>query len=287
MDIWGFLAIGAKLALYLGFLGATGLVIVRLLFEELTRAIRTDLQKQTACLAALGLLGALFSFSLRGAALTGDIGGMSDAEMLSLLWQTPVGDALVYRGAGAMLLLSGLVLGQAGLWISLAGGAAGLWSFGVIGHVPDIDQTGVRLLLFVHLLGVAFWAGILLPLRQLSLDSDSTAVAARLGHRFGRLAVAIVPALIAVGALMAWLLLGSMDALLTTPYGLNLVAKMLLVAALLVLAAANKLRFVPALQGGHSGAGQRLARAIEIEAVIFLLLLAATARLTSTVTLPG
>lgn len=46
-------------------------------------------------LACLGLMGALSCFSLCGVALTGDMSGMTDPEMLGVLWQTPVDNALI------------------------------------------------------------------------------------------------------------------------------------------------------------------------------------------------
>lgn len=286
-DIWDMLATIGKLTLYAGFCGATGLVIVRILFEELTPPLWLRMQKQAAALATLGLIAAGFSFSLRGASLTGDAGGMVDAEMLNLLWQTAVGDALIYRVIGGMVLLFGLFLGQGRPWISLLGGAVGLWSFTVVGHVPELEQIALRLLLFLHLLGVSLWVGVLSPLRQLSLDETNPASAAEFGERFGQLAIWFVPGLIAIGAIMAWLLLGGPSALLHTQYGQGLLLKIALVSAMLAVAAANKLRFVPALRRAETGAGRRLARAIEVEAVVFILVFATTARLTSTLTLPG
>jgi hypothetical protein len=40
-------------------------------------------------------MGALSCFSLCGVALTGDMSGMTDPEMLGVLWQTPVDNALI------------------------------------------------------------------------------------------------------------------------------------------------------------------------------------------------
>ena len=43
--------------------------------------------------AVLALLASVLGFMLHGAALTGGADGMTDPDMLGLLWQTPVGDA--------------------------------------------------------------------------------------------------------------------------------------------------------------------------------------------------
>ncbi|WP_095588174.1 copper resistance D family protein [Actibacterium ureilyticum] len=285
-DLWGVAAILSKLLLYAGVTGATGLVMIRLTFADLVRPLARAMRRQAQALAGLALGAAALGFMLRGAALTGGAGGMTDPEMLGLLWQTPVGDALALRVAGAAVMIAGLCLPRAGQWVALAGGLLALWSFTRIGHIPELDQNGLRLLLLLHLLGIAFWIGALGPLRALALRGADLSRAAELGHRFGRAAAVIVPVLIMAGAVMAWLLLGDLRALVATGYGQALL-KLALVGAVLGLAAANKLRFVPAMQAGDGRAARHLARSIEVETIVMVLVLAATATLTSVMTLPN
>ncbi|CUK04980.1 Putative copper export protein [Shimia thalassica] len=286
-DIWGQAAILAKFLLYIGALGATGLVIVRIVFAGPTALVAERMRKQALGLAALTLVAAGLGFMLRGAALTGGADGMTDPEMLGLLWQTPVGDVLLYRLIGAILMIAGLLIPHSGQWIALVGGLLLLWSFAQIGHVRDIAQTGVRLLLLLHLVGVAFWIGVLSPLHRLSRRPDHLSHAARLGHLFGQAATFIVPSLILAGLVMGWMLLGTPTALITTGYGLALITKIALVAGVLVLAAANKLRFVPEMQAGNTNAARHLAQSIEIETTVILAVFATTATLTSVLTLPN
>jgi putative copper resistance protein D len=286
-DLWSIAAILTKLMLYIGILGSAGLVIIRAAFADLVSPLSDRIRLQAVRLAALALAAAVLGFMLRGAALTGAFNGMTDPEMLILLWQTPVGDALIYRVMGAALIIAGMVLSGGGHWIAVAGGLIALWSFTQIGHVPELEQTGVRLLLLFHILGIAFWIGVLGPLHSFSLRPQYQQRAALLGHRFGQAALAIVPALVLAGLLMAWLLLGDLWALVTTGYGQTLLIKLLLVGATLILAAANKLRFVPALRAGDEKAARHLARSIAIETALILAVLAATATLTSVVTLPN
>jgi putative copper resistance protein D len=174
-----------------------------------------------------------------------------------------------------------------GHWIALAGGLIALWSFTQIGHILGLQTSGVRLLLLIHLLGAAYWIGVLGPLRALSRRPEHIVNAAALGHRFGQAASVIVPGLMLAGLLMAWLLLGDLRALVTTGYGQILLVKLVLVGAILTLAAVNKLRFVPAMQAGDDNAACHLARSIEIETAVILVVLAATATLTSVLTLPN
>ena len=167
------------------------------------------------------------------------------------------------------------------------GGALALWSFAKIGHVPEVEQIGLRFALLLHLLGGSFWIGILGPLRNLAQQPAHLEQAALLGHRFGQAATVIVPALLLVGLVMAWLILGRFSALYTTGYGLALLVKIGLVGVVLGLAAIHKLRIIPAMQAGDFQAARRLVRSIEIELFVMLGVLAATATLTSVLALPN
>lgn len=286
-DIWGIAAILAKLMLYIGVMGSTGLVIIRAVFADLVSPLDDRMRRLTVLLAAVALAASVLGFMLRGAALTGGADGMTDPEMLGLLRQTPVGDVLVYRVFGAALIILGVLIPLVGQWIALAGGMIALWSFAQIGHVPGLETIGARLLLLLHLLAIAFWIGALGPLHSLSRRPEYLSDAATLGHRFGRVASIIVPVLLLAGLAMAWLLLGDLGALVNTGYGQTLLIKLGLVGVALTLAAANKLRFVPAMQSGDQKAARHLLRSIEIETAVILAVLAATATLTSVLTLPN
>jgi putative copper resistance protein D len=85
---------------------------------------------------------------------------------------------------------------------------------------------------------------------------------------------------------MTWRLVGSVSALLGTGYGLGLLAKLTAVALLLVLAAINKVRFVPALQRGDPGIGTQLSKSISLEWLCIGVILLATAIFTSVLTVP-
>lgn len=285
-DIWGLAAIVAKLMLYIGFSGATGLVVIGVVFADLVSPIKERMRMQAVFLAGVAFAASVLGFLLRGAALTGGADGMTDPEMLGLLWQTPVGDVLIYRVVGSALIMVGVFIPRAGQWLACAGGALALWSFAQIGHVPGLEVVGLQFLLFLHLLGVAFWIGVLGPLRALSRQPSHLGQAAMLGHRFGQAASIVVPALILAGVLMAWMLLGDFRALATTGYGLALLIKLTLVGLVLALAAANKLRFVPAMRAGDEVAAGHLARSIKVELALILVVLIVTATLTSVLSVP-
>ena len=280
LDIFGLAAIITKFSLYLGVLTATGTVMATRIFQlDRTNGL-------AAAFACLGLIAAIFAFLLRGANLTGDASGMIDPEMLGLLWATPVGTALIARVLGLSLLILGLLLGRVGIWISMLGGVIAVGSFGQVGHISDRAALLLDLTLLIHLLAIALWIGILTPLRRLASSGKTYVAAATVGHQFGVIASFTVPGLIVAGIYMSYYLIGSLAALIETEYGRALIVKTLLLGLLLVLAAANKLRFVPALRSGDPSAARHLSNSIQVEWVIISALLGTTAVLTTNLTLP-
>ena len=191
-DIWELVSTLVKFLLCLGVLGSTGLILVRIVFACETRRLHATTVRQATAFAVLALLAAGAGFALKGAAMTGALSGMTDPEMLGLLWQTPLGTALAYRVAGLGLVLLGLWLAGIGLPIAAGGGLVVLWSFSRVGHVMDVGALWLEILLLLHLAGAAFWIGVLLPLRALAGDRENLSLAAGLGHRFGRIAAVTV-----------------------------------------------------------------------------------------------
>lgn len=279
-DIWGLAAIATKFALYLGVFVSAGTVFVVLMFQV------THIRRLTVIFANLGLIATVIGFSLGGAALTGDVRGMIDPEMLGLLWSTAVGSALAYRLAGLILILLGLMLGRAGMWMSAIGAGLTLWSFTTVGHISSREVVWLDALLLIHLIALALWIGILTPLKRLA-DTGTAQETADLGHRFGSMATVFVPLLILAGLVMSYTLVGSVDALLGTSYGQTLIVKIAVVAVLLGLGALNKLRFVPKLMTGDAQAAEYLSRSISLEWVGVVVILLTTAVLTATLTLPS
>ena len=279
-DAFGLAAIVTKFALYLGVMTSAGTVMAMLMFRlERTRGLAMTF-------AVLGIVAAILAFSLRGANLTGDVSGLTDPEMLKLLWTTPVGTALLLRLVGLGLLIAGLLMGRVGTWVSVLGGVIAIWSFDQVGHVSGLETTLLDLALMLHLLAVALWIGVLTPLKRLASSSSTYASAADVGHRFGVVASATVPVLIIVGGYMGYQLVGSFTALAGTSYGQAMIIKVLLVGLLLGLAAANKLRFIPALRTGDPAAANHLSKSISIEWIVILAVLGMTAVLTTNLTLP-
>jgi putative copper resistance protein D len=72
--------------------------------------------------------------------------------------------------------------------------------------------------------------------------------------RFSGMGYIAVAALIGSGLVNSWFLVGSLSGLLTTSYGLLLLGKLALFAAMLALAAANRFWLVPSMSGVRADA---------------------------------
>lgn len=110
----------------------------------------------------------------------------------------------------------------------LAGSGHGLVAW------PGIGQA----LMWLHGLAAAAWIGALWPLRW---SLGHSAEAPRLFRRFQSLGLVAVLAVFASGIALAVAILPSVAVLWSSDYGLRLSAKLLLVAAMLAIAAANRL----------------------------------------------
>lgn len=280
LDILGVVSIVAKFLLYISVLTAAGTALVVPIFGL------SQMKRFTVIAILVALLASLTLYGIDAILLTGDLSGLTDPEILLLLSEASSGKAFYIRLTGLSLLFTGLLVNGLGKWISVIGALISLYSFTQVGHINDHDSLLVSLSLYVHLLTAALWIGILWPLRNMALYGADISITARIAHQFGRLAMAFVPALILAGAYMAWVSFESLADLIFTGYGQTLLVKITSVSTLLVLAAFNKLRFVPQLREGNILAARNLARTIKAECSLVAIVLIATAVLTTVSELP-
>ncbi len=216
------------------------------------------------------------------------ISGMFDFEIFKIVIDSPIGDSTLYRILGLIILWAGLRL--SGILHNFIGGIAVViigWSFTQIGHLSNIETGLIKLLLILHLLGIAFWIGAFTPLYRAASGLLPDKETAELAHRFGQLAVYVVLGLFIAGVIMASNLLASPNQLYSTEYGRTLAVKILIFFALLGLAALNKLRLVPALKTSQPNAAKRLQQSIALESVLVAAIFIITATLTTVTQLPA
>ncbi|MFA8388413.1 MAG: copper resistance D family protein [Pelagibaca sp.] len=283
IDGWALLAILAKAAGYAAALVAMGGPLFVAAFRSALDDVLRPARKLAVYAALLGIAVLALRFGIRSARISGmGLEGAVDPMMLGFVWDSPLGTAALWRGAGELLILAVLIEGTFGLTASLLGALLVAVSYTSVGHSLGDPRWLLAGLLGAHLLAVAFWIGALAPLHR----AAGMAGGAALLHRFGTIASGTVALLILVGLTFAWLMIGSLGGLFGTAYGWTLIAKLAVVAGLLGLAAKNKLRLVPALNAGAPSASGRLRRSMRIEIVAVGLILLATATLTSITTPP-
>lgn len=277
------LAILAKAIGYGAALTAMGGVLFSFVFANRAEASVLQLARKLAVVAALAGLAVLaFRFGIRAARISGmGFEGATDPMMLGFVWESPLGTAAIWRGIGEIAIVA-ILVPRIGQWIALAGSFAVAISFAQVGHALGEPRAALAILLVLHLLAAAFWVGALVPLHRAALDPDG----ADLLHHFGNLAAFGVAVLIIAGTTLAWLLSGSVTALFGTAYGLALLVKIAIVAVLLGFATWNKVKLVPALRAKKPGAAHALRRSISMEMLAVVMILLATATITSVTTPP-
>ncbi len=277
------LAILAKAIGYGAVLLAMGGVLFSVVFSQRAEVSVLRLARRLAVGAALiGLAVLAVRFGIRAARISGmGLEGASDPVMLGFVWESPLGTAAIWRGMGELAILA-ILVPRIGQWIAMAGTVAVAISFAQVGHALGEPRGALVVLLVLHLIAAAFWVGALVPLRRAAL----TPAGADILHYFGNVAAFGVALLIFAGTALAWLLAGSVTALFGTAYGLGLLLKVAIVAMLLGFAAFNKLRLVPALRTEIPGAAHALRQSISMEMLAVILILLATATLTSVTTPP-
>jgi copper transport protein len=193
-------------------------------------------------------------------------------------WAAVAGTTLAWAAAVAALGLALLILpSRGGGWMRLLGAVLVAGSFALTGHAASAAPRWLAApALGVHALCGAFWLASLLPLLWcLRLAPDEAHLALR---RFSAAAMAAVAALVVAGSCLAWLQLGGRFApLWETAYGLRLTGKLVLVAGLLALAAANRFVLTPRVARDDPAARRLLGRTLVADLALGLGVLAVTA----------
>lgn len=253
---------------------AAGIALFRVFFSgELTttRATLRRIGTRSAVVAAILVVG---HYALEAARMSGDLAGVMDPALQSLVLHSSTSAALGMRLSGLLLIaISFRITGLIGALLALA-------AFTLVGHTTDYSYRWLlSVLLFFHLFVVAFWFGALAPLLVVS-SREPHVVTGRIVRRFSSLAVWLVPGLLVAGVVLAALLLPDLAAL-GTPYGRLLLVKIFGFAALLGLGALNKWRLGPAIARNGARASRAFRRSLVAEYALMVGVLSVTAVLTT------
>jgi putative copper resistance protein D len=265
---------------FIAVLQAGGAVLFLALFGSDLRGARAGILRLLRLSATAAALLLLAQYLLEPARMAGALAGTFDMELQRFVLHTRAAVVLGLRLAGlAVLAWAARNDGARIRGFGVVGAVLIALSFPVTGHsAADPARAWLMPLLGLHLLVVEFWFGALLPLILVGRH-ESAAVAACVVARFSRVATWLVPLILAAGLVIAAILLPDVAAL-RGPYGLGLILKVVVFAALMGLAALNKWRLVPALQRHEAAARRALGRSIAVEFALIALVLMGTAILT-------
>jgi copper transport protein len=221
-----------------------------------------------ACLAGLAAAG--LSLGLLGVDAL-DLGLTSLAEAKAWTTALSTSYALTAFFASLSMLLALLALHSPGRREARAASALAMAGVGLAlassGHAATADpQRLMRPAVFIHAAAIAFWIGALAPFAALFARGDAAARPAL--RRFSALIPYVLAALLAAGIALAIVQVGHVAALTSTAYGRVLLAKLALVAILLLLAAVNRWRLTGPALAGDGPAARRFVRSAVIEILL-------------------
>ena len=232
--------------------------------------------------ATCAVFALFLNFSLlpiQASFLIGEWSAAQDPIMLGIAWESPLGDSLLLRWIGLLMILVVIRPYKPNLVISTVGCVLVAISFAFQGHTLSEPRWLLVALISVHLLGLIFWIGGFAPLAWLATRQDkSTGLAAR---QFGKISIWNVPLLAIVGVLLLLLLSKGEWKVIWTPYGQLFALKLLAFLGLLGLAAMNKLFLTPALLRTEIRAFVLLRISIIFEISVVTIIFLLTASLTS------
>ena len=273
----------------IGILGASGMVLVG------ARLRRTEdpgpTGPLTAALAIAGIVGLIMQVPLQAALATGQgWGSITQQGVLALALDDGVGWALAVSAVGllALLVTYGLPWASAPRVVALVGAVAAPMGLAITGHTRTMSPAAVAFAAdAVHALAGAVWFGGLIALlhvvRARRRDRDDVGAADAV-RQFSGLALVAVAAVAVAGGALAWIEIGSLDALTSTTYGRLLLVKVALVVVVVALGAWNRQRIIPGLPAADAPEGRGLVKILQVVAVevlVLCLVLATTAVLTN------
>jgi len=222
----------------------------------------TVVRSQIRLIASIGLAIAaatgLVWFQLQAVSMSGlPIGEAMTSDVLStVLNETQFGQVSKVRFVLAVILAACLAyerFAQA-RWLALGSALGFLAAIAWTGHAGSTPGEMGDLHLAadaLHLIAAATWMGGLVPLALLLAAGRRNkglawaSLARRAVQSFSTLGIVSVGTLLATGVINAWILVGSIHALIVTGYGQLLMLKLVVFAIMLVFAAINRIWLTP------------------------------------------
>jgi putative copper resistance protein D len=295
----GLLARWVHLAASILLVGGAGLVVLGGHSDRPTaRCWQARVGRLASALAVVALIAGVVALAQQTASLEQrPAAALEPASLARVALETQAGVVWTVRQSLLLLLGAFLVMradltarpdwrAARGYALLLAGAALALLA--AAGHAAAVEPgTAAAIAVdMVHLLGAGLWAGglpalaLLLAAAATEAGADARPYAVLTARRFSRAALLVVLILALSGVATALSQVGSIPALVGTPYGRLLLLKLALFAPIVALGALNR-RLVPALSGEAVAIGRpamrRLRRFVTLEAALAMAVLVVVA----------
>ena len=285
MTLWDYSNMVSKLLIYLGVAAAIGGPFIAALISPSVN--KKSIIHYIVINSALGFIAVIINFLIRvGAFSETGLAGMFDPVMVNFLWQSTVGDSVLWRLLAFTLLGLALIFGNINaryqrfslkhaifIILYVAATFSFAYSFTFVGHSVDIGGVAKWLVGF-HVVTMAWWIGALYPL-WISCKLLQPPALYKLMDLFGKIAMFIVGLLIACGIGLLFLFFENPLALFTTQYGQAILLKLFFVVSILLIAAYHKYHLVEEVQ--EEACCHKLQKSIRNEMLIAVIILAITA----------
>ena len=287
MELWILINPMLRTFLYFSCFTSVGAILFLYHFKDLQSADGLCyLKTLTIKSSMVGIVISLGSFFSIAGSLGGDFLSALDISMLRLTLETKLGLATIIGLAGFCLIATASKFsGKFEGVIEFLGSLILLSSFLFVGHSTGKGPI-VSLMLIIHIIGVAFWLGSLLPFKWLCSFSNADKLYS-IAEKFGFLALRYIGLLLIAGISYACFLFTDLQQLFNTTYGNIFVAKLFSVCLILSLGALNKFRIVPMLISNPEQGRIRLGNSIRLEILIASGILILSSFLTTSFALPS
>jgi copper transport protein len=245
---------------------------------------RSALVRVATTAVAVAALVTVIGVAIQAALVTGlGLSSAVDRAVLSDVMSSSYGVSAVATVVGCAVL----IVGARRLWddwavIAAATGAVILvGSFALTGHTASTQPRWLVVTAdIVHTTAAAAWFGglvlLLMTLRRRKIEDDAVA-GSRIVSRFSTMATGAIVAVSLAGFALSWAEVRALRALWSTAYGWTLIAKVAIVGIILLVAAYNRRRLVPAIERAGADAWKRLQSTVRLEVAGLVVLLGVTA----------
>lgn len=229
-------------------------------------------ERISTTLVVLGLVAVPVSLAMQGLDALGlPLAGMWEGKVWTAAVSTSYGTTAALAMAAFTLALAALAIARprVSALLALAALTVGALAIAMSGHASAASpQWLTRPAVFLHLAGIMFWVGALLPLWIILRNPSQQADLAL--ARFSRLAPYAVAPVVVSGVTLAVIQMGAPGPQWLAPYGIILAIKLVLLAALFALAIRNRRWLTGPALAGRAKARRRLRQSIRIELMLVL-----------------